>query len=631
MVRKLLGKLLRTSVRPERAFGFPDAVPAIFLAGLCCVCPLQALEGFTYTRDLDVPAAGWVRVPLDIAALRHMAPGGADLRVFAPDGRAVPSRLSVSLPRRGKRPAQVGKEEDGWVLLDTGEDPVPHERLVLDLPSAGPLTLEGSADGEAWEPLAQGVPVRIGGAEGLQRVALSYPSTPNRFLRLRPALPPPAILVAEVETVAGPLLTLASQGTPCASACDVEVPAGQALRRLTVDLEGQGSIGYRLYEPRDSRWELLAEGVWQPAEARRHVIAGGPKPVSGSPLRLELFGAGTPRLTGYIVDLAVPTVLFRAAGPGRYLLAYGGVGGVGGGGAPSGRPQGDALWLEPGPEQERPPLPLPSAPGAPLDRVRFSSSWGIDAPNAKPGDLVRLELPSAVYGEAREDLGDLRLAAGDRQIPFFRWSPPTPVFAAGQPAMQPAGSDRPGESRILVSLPSEGLPLTQIHLTAPAAPLSRPVTVLYVDPDRARELSERSTWECVPEPPLPCRAGLQLPGPAPRLLTVRLRDGDNPRLPAVGVSVWRRRDVLLFVWPEKEKDAVRLLAGARNLKAPRYELADIAGVGPALLGHPWQTAEIRSAGAVPEKPWWSRWVMPIGVTIVAAWLVWLLRRILSEA
>jgi len=197
--------------------------------------------------------------------------------------------------------------------------------------------------------------------------------------------------------------------------------------------------------------------------------------------------------------------------------------------------------------------------------------------------------------------------------------------------MQPAGSDRPGESRILVSLPSEGLPLTQIHLTAPAAPLKRPVTVLYVDPDRDRELAERSTWECVPEPPLPCRAALQLPGPAPRLLTVRLRDGDNPRLPSVGVSVWRRRDILLFVWPEKEETAVRLLAGARSLEAPRYELADIAGIGPALLGHPWQTAEIHSVGAVAEKPWWSRWVMPIGVTIVAAWLVWLLRRILSEA
>lgn len=496
-----------------------------FVVLLCLASPIHALDGFAWTRDLDVPAAGWVRAPLDIAALRHMAPGGADLHVLTPGGQSIPFRLSAAPPE------------------------------------------------------------------------------------------------------SSPGLTIATRGAPCrlastSSICTLDIPAGQVLRRLTVEIEGAGPIGFRLLSPVESRWELLAEGVWQGGGL--HALAGGTKPITGSALRLELHGiqgGGGPRVLAYALDLAEPTVSFQAPGPGRYLLAYGG---IGGGPAATRRPPTEALWLEPGPEQEGEPPRLPTGPAAPLDRIRFSNAWEVSAPNAKPGDLIRLELPSIVYGAAREDLGDLRLAAGGRQVPFFRWSPPDPAFAGGDPRLRPGESDRPGESRVVVSLPSEGLPLTQIHLSADPTPLRRPVTVTY-----AQETAARSTWECVPEPPLPCRTRLALPGTAPRLLTMRLRDGDNPRLSALGVSVWRRRDVLLFVWPELgENGTVRLLAGAESLEAPRY---DLASLGPALLGHLWQAAELRRAGADPEKPWWGRWVMPLGVTIVAAWLVWLLRRILSEA
>ncbi len=605
---------------------------SVVLAGFCLVHPIHALDGFAFTRVFEVPAAGWVRVQLDMAALRHMAPGGADLHVFAPGGESIPFRLSATLPESTSRPAQIEKQDRAWVL-DTGAEPFLHERLVLDLTFGGEvqaLSLESSADGVSWKPLASAVPVRLGGAEGVQRVALTYPSTADRFLRLTNS---PEIASAAVETVTGPLLSFAVQGAPCrhapsAAICTLEIPAGQVLRRLTVEVEGKrGVVGYRLHSAVESRWELLSEGVWQ--GAGRHVLAGGPKPIEGSTLRLELHGPGGPRAIGYVLDLAVPTVLFQAPGPGRYLLAYGGIrsGTVTAGDRPV-----EALWLEPGPELPGTPPPLPAGPGAPLDRIRFSNGWEISAPDAEPGDLVRLELSSIVYGAAREDLGDLRLSAGGRQIPFFRWSPPDPAYAGGDPGLRPGESEREGESRVVVSLPSEGLPLTQIHLSTAVSPLRRLVTVLYVDPDhrsRSGQEAASSTWECAPEPPLPCRARVDLPGTAPRLLTVRLSDGDNPRLSALGVSVWRRRDVLLFVWPKLEEDGtVRLLAGAEGLEAPRY---DLASLGPALLGHPWQTAEIRRAGADPEKPWWGRWVMPLGVTIVAAWLLWLLRRILSEA
>lgn len=648
-------------MRPERFFGAP-ATPAaspglaaaILAFSLLLSHSIAALEGFAYTRAVEVPAAGWVRVPLDLGALRHMAPGGADLRVFAPNGEPVPSRLSASLPQRERRPLRLEPsaevDGEGAQVFDAGEDALPHELLVFDLALTGPLPpfiLETSPDGPedaAWQTLVSGVPRRLGGEEGLQRVAFSYPSTSDRFLRLRwPKGSAVAVAAAEVETVTGHL-TLSTRGARCgqlssAAVCLLELPAGQILRRLIVEIEAEGAVGYRLYAPWEARWQLLVEGVWAPMEhGRRHVDISAPS-LAGSLLRLELQGEKdrVPRLNGYGLELAVQSVLFRASVAGDYILAYGGLAGALP--PPAWRPDaGPALWIEPGAEQEDQPPPIPGTAGEPLERSRFSAAWIVAPPSAEPGDLVRLEVPAAVYGAARADLGDLRLAANGRQIPFYRWLPPDPAFAAGEPALRPAESDRPGESQVVLALPAGSLPLTQLHLTAPPAPLRlRPVSAVFVDPDRrsrrgggpAREPAAGTIWTCMPAPPLPCREALQLAGNAPRLLVVRLRDGDEPRLPVLGVTAWRRRDVLLFVWPDLDGDgAVRLLAGDKDLEAPRYDFAEI---GPLLLSRPWQAAELRNEGAAPTPPWWSRWVMPAALILAGAWLVLLLKRILVEA
>ncbi len=643
---------------------------AVFVALAFLLLPFQAeaVPGYAYSRDLNVPAPGWVRVPLDLAALRHMAPGGVDLRVLSPGGAPLPFKLSAAMPGSGRLAVEIreperedaGEAEGGWVQIlvagggeGGGDVGGSHERLILDLPLDGRaprLSLEGSADGVDWQPLTAGVPSRLDGVEGLARLALAYPSTTDRFLRLHwPSSPVPLKLAAaEVETVAGPTLALAARGARCNRAqaraiCTLELPAGQIVRRISVELEGAGPVGYRLSEPRDARWEPLASGIWQrtPGEGRSgHVVAGSPRPLAGSQLLLELFApAGqTPSLVGYVLDLAVPTVLFRAEQPGLHTLAYGGLSQTAS--TALARPGAGALWIEPGLERESPPPPLPGGLGAQLGNVRFSSTWTLAAPGVEPGDLVRLELPAVVYTTAREDLGDLRLAIAGRQIPFYRWTPPAPTLAFAERELAPTESERPGESRVVLALPAENLPLTQLDLTAPGAPLRRPVSVIYVDPGKrsprsgraAREPVAKSTWECAPEAPLPCRERLALRGIAPRLLTVRFRDGDNPRLSAVDAAIWRRRDLLLFVWPKEAKGGkdgeVRLLAGASALETPRYDLAE---VGPALLGRAWEPVEIRSAGEAQELPWWNRWVMPLAVAGATIWLLILLRRILAEA
>jgi hypothetical protein len=641
--------------------------------------PAAAVEGFLYTREVQVPAAGWVRVPLDLTAIQHMAPGAADLHAFAPGGGEVALRVAPAAQRSERRDVTVSKVEkaaDGWtLLLDAGPDPAPHERLffaMAHVTSAPSVRLDGSADGKAWHPLATGDLFRIGESAGLQQIALSYPVTADRFLRL--AWPEeagfPKVQAVEVETVSGPSVTYATRGAECRAAgssgsgasaglaCSFPLPAPeQMLRRLTVDVEGSGAVGYRLYEPRAATWRLLREGTWQRSGNRtQHFLAGGREALAGSRLRLELFGAGNapPHVAGWGVELAVQTVLFRAEEAGRYTLAYGGA--VRRNHHLEARleepPAGtETAWLEAGPEKEQAVSAVSAlpetlgAPGAPLGRERFDVSWTVIAPSAKPGDLVRLELPDVVYANARRDLGDLRVALGQSQIPFFRWTPQEPASAGGQQEIHPGPVHRPGESESEVVLPASGLPLTQLVLTTPGGPLRRTVGVRYLEPiGRLRRLPQdpaadpreqppvtRTLWQCDPEPPLPCREALELPGAAPKLLSVRLDDGDNPPLARLDAAAWRRRDVLLFVWPGSRAgkgETVKLLAGSERLTAPAY---DFATLGEALLARPWQAVELDLAGTSTVKPSrWAHWALPIALSLAGLLLLFLLRRILAE-
>jgi hypothetical protein len=672
------------------------------------------LAGAPYARPVEVAAAGWVRVPLDLAALRHLGLESS-LRINGPAGEEVQhwtAPFIADSERRTVKVLEVKEDPRGWTLrLDVGPEPLTHERLLLDfsrLVGAPAVALDASADGQTWEPLVAGdlfragrsplagapsrppadlpspagdtaatagapqadpplpaagapatagtpgrplPPDRLDTDEAAARASLLYPATTARYLRL--SWPRgagfPELRGALVEpTTPGRSLTVTSPNNPCQNGpagatliCRLPLPAaGQTVRRLTVEMAGGQVIGYRLFAPRQARWEQLAAGVWHGAGAR-HVVPLGGGPLRADSLRLDLFGAladPRPRLLSHSFDLAVETVLFYAETGGRYVLSYGGApAGEGSAAPPEGRSVAagvDAAWVVPGAEEEGRlgPLPAAAAPGAKLPAERFRASWVVMA-SAAAGDLVRLPLPDVVYPQARPDLGDLRLVAGQSQIPYVRWAPPAPVPVLDRPDQRPDAEKGRRYSRIEVPLPAAGLPVTEIDLTTPPSPLRRPVGVRYPDPGppalaaREERLMARASWECLPEPPLPCRLSLPLSGPAPRHLTVRFADGDNPPLASVDVSAWRRGDMLLFVWPGRER--VRLLAGAPDLAPPVYDLAALSDVLPA---RPWQPAALDLNGdqRQGEAPWWSRWVLPVTLAIAGLFLLLLLRRILVE-
>ncbi|MBV8201109.1 MAG: DUF3999 family protein [Acidobacteria bacterium] len=628
-------------------------------------------QGTPYSRPVEVPAAGWVRVPLDLGALRHIGLPGS-LQVTAPTGEELPRWIAPWNDDNERRPVKVlgvAKDDHGWTLrLDVGPEPLAHERLLLDfarLTIVPDVALDASQDGKSWEPLVAGDLFRLGSGAGLARTSLPYPTTSARYLRLSwPASAGfPELRGVLVEpTSPGRSLTLTSRSSPCrdepsavARTCRLPLPAaGQTVRRLIVELDAGANVGYLLYQPRQGAWEPLAQGVWRGSRSGRHVLPLPGAPLAGDNLRLELFGAAgdpAPRLLGHSFDLAVDTVLFYAETPGRYTLSYGGVPSPGPAASqPDARSVAagvEAAWIAPGPEEQARTAPLPAAgPGAPLPRERFRAAWAVTAAGAAPGDLVRLALPDAVYAQARPDLGDLRLVAGGRQLPYVRWTPPDPVQVVERADLRPEAEKGRRYSRIEIYLPAAGLPITQLQMTAPPSPLRRPIGVRYPDPGppglaaREERLVAHGNWECLPEPPLPCRLALPLPGPAPRHLTMRFADGDNPPLATVDVAAWRRSDVLLFAWPSPvpgqgsgqgaERGKVQLLAGAPALTAPVYDLAALAEVLPA---RPAQAAQLDLTGDDLRQgaaPWWSRWVVPAAVGVAALFLLVLLRRILAD-
>lgn len=617
--------------------------------------PLAALEpARIYERDLDVAAAGWIRVPLDLEALRHITPDGGDLRVIGPDGGEVPRLLASPPARPGRRPARVidvkpeGGAEGGWRLtLDGGEGVPAHEQLIFDLDrrtAATAVKLEGSTDRRTWQPLAEGDLFRLGeGDGGLERTALSYPPTAVRYLRL--AWPQgagfPELRGVGLELSAGPSIALATGDTTCerggngAVSCRIDLPApGTAVRRIELGLAGAGSVGYLLEAPDGGRWSVIAQGVWQRPNVEgprdtRHLLNLDAGVTSGDHLRLALYAAGTPpELSAVRLEIAPREVAFRAESPGRHTLIYGA-----GAGAPpqlASETETNPAVLAAGPERARPAPPLPQAadPGAPLTLESFPSSWEVAAPGASAGDVVRLEIPDGVYAAAHADLGDLRLAIGPRQIPYVRWTAPEPVRAAVAWGMRAEAERTRGWSRVELDLPAIRAPWTQVSIATPGGPLRRRLEVVAVRPRNpepsGRETTIASTlWECNPAPPLPCRALLPIEGPGASRIAVRFDDGDNAPLGEVELAVWRRRDALVFVWPGNSAK-VRLLAGAEGVAAPDYDLAALSG---ELLGRPWQAGEL--APVVREEPRGQRFLLPVVLGLAGLGLLLLLRRILA--
>jgi len=201
-------------------FRRPAAIGVI--AGLALVLALSAPvagQGLRFTRSIEVPAPGWVRVPLAPEILREAAPAGGSLRLFGPEGEEVAFgrvlseaggewlaaevasetrtangwRVELRLSSAAAAAADVGSPDAGDGTGASGGARPRHDRLRLAFdgfdPSGtdGAVQVEGSDDGSTWRLLTVGRLDRSAGQHAMDATAtvvLAYPSTAARFLRL---------------------------------------------------------------------------------------------------------------------------------------------------------------------------------------------------------------------------------------------------------------------------------------------------------------------------------------------------------------------------------------------------------------------------------------------------------------
>lgn len=663
-----------------------------------------------YARAVAIAEAGWVRVTLDVGTQSHLAPDGRDLRVRAPDGSEVPFAIRdpepAAPPVEGRVVGVAAEAAGWWVVVDAGERPARHSGITFEFANrvAAPgVRLEASDDGADWRPAASGDLFRLGEAEGLWQNTLRYADSDARYLRLwwpavagypsvrRIAILPAARTPAPAATV--PFAPVEAERAPGGVAYRLSLPGpGLALQRVDLAWRGAGIVGFRLLQPADGRWHVLAEGTLaQPAAGRPPPAI----PLSGAPLgspelRLELAGGGTASIELVSAAGVVPPrwVVFYAPAAGAYALEYGALGVAPGVALPAPPPapldripEGAA-----GPERERPWSELPASSvtmGGPMPGANFAARWPVmvdmaaepmppgpaaaagGGPTQAAGEaaeagtspaasdaIVRLDLPEDVYVAARADLADVRLAFGpadggkERQAPFVHWSPPAPVLALEMADLVPETNATRRASGVQIDLPAPPLPYTLLELSTPAAVFDRVLEVAVIGDarlgtDAARQVVSTTRWHCPGAAALPCRLALDVDGRAwirrdagaPRRLEITFLDGDNAPLPRVGVKLWRRADTLVFVWPGEGR--VELVAGAPDLGRPRY---DLAAIEAELLARPARAARLDVAsgpdprgGVIGLTEGQSRWLLIGALGLAAAALAAVLARVVRSA
>ncbi len=532
------------------------------------------------TRPVEVHEPGWVKVPLDPATRARLAPDGHDLRVLDPSGAEIPFAIAgvgPAVAARGVVVAAIDETSGGWsIVLDAGEAPAPHDGLLFafaNRTAAPGVRLEASADRADWQPLASADLFRIGASAQLQQSTLRYPATDARYLRLSwpatagypeiqhiavlpaPATPPP------VERV--PLSPVESERAPGRAAYDLPLAGpGLPLDRIELAWRGSGTAAYRLLQPDDGRWRVLAEGTLvQPTTGQVPAaipLAGAP--VGSLVLRLELAGGGSAEIAMDAASGVVPRewLVFYAPEAGRFDLAYGDLGMAPADmlASPPPLPLSEIPEVQPGTAQSRPWPDLPAAGaalGGAMPTATFAAAWDVavaatPAPgntsaaggtltvggtqaaastpaavtDLPPGSVVRLDLAPELYAVARPDLADLRLAFAStdgstpRQAPFIRWSSPIPDLVVGGPDQAPVPGPQPRTSRIVVDLPEPPLPYTELELITPARLFDRPVEVDLVTDGRPgddrprRQTVAAADWHCAGASALPCRLVLDV-------------------------------------------------------------------------------------------------------------------------
>jgi hypothetical protein len=485
----------------------------------------------------------------------------------------------------------------GWrVVADLGPTRSRHRMLAVDVPGTGlaeAVTVEVSPDGKAWRLAARGSMFRLDRWGMTAKTYLEYPPNSDRYIRVfwpqSAGFPTwKSLWVADWPdgapgAVVEEPLAFSAAWTSARETCYwIETPRVDLARPvLKLDLALPYPVHARLLSAVNGGWNTATEAYLLPDQTSLLPL---PPTAPGGSMLLAL-GAGefeTPALRGVNLRHEPRWMMFKATSYGTYTLRYGALGRAplrAAVGALAVMPPTSVAVLGQEKTQALPDLPAPTlAMGAALPEVAFAWRCALEAPGAAPQSLVSLDVPPACYAVARRDLADLRLAYSGRQVPFVLWLPSEPVQALALKGATPKTLKGENRSEIELDLPTDNLPLVSIEVSAPAAPFSRPVSLLALEETSGSEGRrgdswvplDSGTWRCPGVSEIPTRFVLSASQVDGHRLRLVFEDGDNAPLPSVDIVAWRRRHVLLFPWAG---EGIQLCAGAKNLGSPTYDLA----------------------------------------------------------
>lgn len=266
------------------------------------------------------------------------------------------------------------------------------------------------------------------------------------------------------------------------------------------------------------------------------------------------------------------------------------------------------------------------AEGAAIDLAHWRRRRGVIC---QGGGVQALEVPPEVLARSPA-LGDLRLVAGGRQIPYILERGSLARRLDVTPESLPP--ERGGRlSRWRLRLPHAGLPLEELRCTVGDQMFRREASVYEeLPPERGgRSAVGAATWE---------RRGQEgntsfSVGLGQRVtrgtLVIELDDGDNAPLAVKACSVGWHASRLLFKAPAAE--AVTLLYDNPDAVAPRYDLALqadelLAADAASAALTPDDGREQRDGVSLPEG--WERWAFWGALTLVVTVLIGVIAKLL---
>ena len=599
----------------------------LICASACALAPAE----WRFVQTLDVPAAGLIRLELPPETLGAARANLEDVRLVDGAGQEVPFLIERPVPEATRQQSpksfRVSMEDSATVVVLESGMVAPVAAVSLESPARNFLKavrVEGSHDGETWEPLAVGQPIfRL--PEGIAALKIEFPPARWEYLKLtlddRRSGPVP-ITRAQLYFQGTPAPT---QSLALSIKSRDEAPG---VTRLAVDL---GAANLRIaeleFETGDPLFnralsvavpEVADETIHEQTVKEGFIYRVAVEGVTATGLNLALeqqIGArelivlirnqDSPALHITGVRAAVrPTrlvFLARDAGPLRLL--------TGNAQCPAARYDLAALSerLKNARSLEATLSPRQVNPGyQSADTLQGMAETGAEL-ELKPwvyrkvvglsaAGVQQLEVDPEVLSRANPSLSDLRLTREGRQVPFLFEN--TSISRALIPVLAPAPDPkRPQVSRWMLKFPYPQLPVTRLTLGSSSALFEREVRVLEKVSDPRGESAfhdlGRATWRRAPGTPGSAGSAGNLansgnPGAVASDLELRLdrapltdtifietSNGDNPPIDLSSVRAYYPVTRLVFK-ASPQPGSLELAYGNPQALAPRYDLSLVA-------------------------------------------------------